>query len=63
MLVGGMSAAECSSAAEAFKALCGSVPGYTGIGFKQATFKEGIVSLPNPGEKMADGSARLTGAD
>ena len=41
-----ISAAECSSTAEAFKALFGSVPGYTGIGVKQATFKEGFVSLP-----------------
>ena len=46
-----------------FKALCGSVPGYTGSGVKQATFKEGLVSLPDPGAKMADGSAFLTGSD
>ena len=58
-----ISAAECNSAAEAFKALCGSVPGYTGNGVKQATFKEGLVSLPNPGAKMADGSALMTGSD
>ena len=51
------------SAAEAFKALCGSVPGYTGNGVKQATFKEGLVSLPDPGAKMAGGSALLTGSD
>ena len=36
-------AAECNSTAEAFKALCGSVPGYTGIGVKQTTFKEGLL--------------------
>ena len=41
----GTSAAECSNAAEAFNALCGSVPGYTGIDVKQFTFKEGLVSL------------------
>ena len=58
-----MSAVECNSAAEAVKALCGSVPGYTGNGVKQATFKEGLVSLPDPGAKMADGSALLTGSD
>ena len=34
------SAADCNSATEAFKALCGSAPGYTGNGVKQATFKE-----------------------
>ena len=58
-----ISAADCSSATEAFKALCGSVPVYTGNGVKQATFKEGLVSLPDPGAKMADGSAHLTGSD
>ena len=52
----GVSAAECKSAAEAFKALCGSVPGYTDSGVKQATFKEGLVSLPDPCSKMADGA-------
>ena len=59
----GISAAECNNAAEAFNALCGSVPGYTGNGVKQATFKEGLVSSPDPGAKMADGSALLTGSD
>ena len=59
----GISAAECNNAAEAFKALCGSVPGYTGNGVKQATFKEGLVALPDSGTKMADGSALLTGSD
>ena len=39
------------------------MPGYTGNGVKQATFKEGLVSLPDPGAKMADGSALLTGSD
>ena len=58
-----ISGADCSSTAEAFKALCGSVPGYTGNGVKQATFKEGLFSLPDPGAKMADGSALLTGSD
>ena len=43
-----ISAAECNSTAEAFKALCGSVPGYTGIGVKQAAFKEGLVFLARP---------------
>ena len=43
-----ISAAECKSAAEAIKALCGSAPGYIGNGVKQATFKEGLVSLPDP---------------
>ncbi len=55
--------AECKSAAEAFKALCGSVPGYTDSGVKQATFKEGLVSLPDPCSKMADGADLLTGSD
>ena len=45
------------------KALCCSVPGYTGNGVKQATCKEGLVSLPDPGAKMADASALLTGSD
>ena len=58
-----ISAAECNSTAEAFKALCGSVPGCTGMGVKQATFKEGLVSLPDPSAKMVDGSALLTRAD
>ena len=58
-----MSAADCSSTAEAFKALCGSVPGYTGSSVKQATYKEGLVSLPDPGAKMAGASALLTGSD
>ena len=44
-------AAECNSAAEALKALCGSVPGHTGNGVKKATFKESDVSLPDPGAK------------
>ena len=56
-------AVECNSAAEAVKALCGSVPGYTGNGVKQATFNEGLISLPDRGAKMADGSALLTGSD
>ena len=38
------------------KALCGSVPGYTDSGVKQATIKEGLVSLPDPCSKMADGA-------
>ena len=59
----GISAADCNSTVKAFKALCGSVPGYTRNGVKQATFKEGLVSLPDPGAKMADGSALLTGED
>ena len=58
-----VSAAECMSAAEAFKALCGSVPGNTDRGVKQATFKEGLVSLPDPSSKMADGADLLTGSD
>ena len=58
-----ISAADCSSAADAFNALCGSVPDYTGNGVKRATFKEGLVSLPDLGAKMADGSAFLTGSD
>ena len=45
------------------KALCGSLLGSTGNVIKQATFKEGLVSLPDPGAKMADGSALLTGSD
>ena len=45
------SAADCSSTAEAFEALCCSVPGYTGNGVKQATFKEGLVSPADPGAK------------
>ena len=40
------SAAECNNAAEAFNAHRGSVPGYTGNGVKQATFKEGLVARP-----------------
>ena len=52
----GISAAEGKSAAEAFKALCGSAPAYTGNGVMQATFKEGLVSLPDPCSKMADGA-------
>ena len=52
-------AAECKSAAEAFKALCGSVPGHTHSG----TFKEAPVSLPDPCSKMADGGDLLTGSD
>ena len=59
----GISAADCSSTAEAFKALCGSVPGYTGNGVKQATFKEGLVSQPDPGAKTAGASALLTASD
>ena len=39
------------------------VPGCTGNGVKQATFKDVLVSLPDPGAKMADGSALLTGSD
>ena len=58
-----ISAVDCNSTAEAFKALCGSVPGYTRNGVKQATFKEGLVSLPDPGTKLADGFALLTGSD
>ena len=58
-----ISVAECNSTAEAVKALCGSVPGYTGNGVKQATFKEGLISLPDPGAKVADGSALLAGSD
>ena len=53
------SAADCSSV----KALYGSVPGYTVNGVKQATYKEGLVSFPDPGAKMADGSALLAGSD
>ena len=52
----GISAAERNNAAEAFKALCGLAAGFTGNGVKQATFKEGLVVLPDPGTKMADGS-------
>ena len=59
----GLSAVECKSAAEAFKALCNSAPGYTGYGVKQATFKEGVVSLPDPCSKMADGADQITGSD
>ena len=59
----GIGAAECSNAAEAFNARCSSVPGYTGIGVKQATLKEGLVSLKDPGVKMTDGTALLTGSD
>ena len=59
----GISAADCISAAEAFKALCGSAPGYTGNGVKQATFKERLVSWPDPCAKTADGAALLTGSD
>ena len=40
---------------------CRSVSGYTGNGVKQATFKEGLVSLPDLGAEMAD--AFLTGSD
>ena len=58
-----VSAVECHNAAEAFKVLSGSVPGNTGNGVKQATFKEGLGSLPDPGVKMADGPALLTGSD
>ena len=43
--------------------LSGSVLGYTTNSVKLATFKEGLVALPDPGAKMADGSALLTGAD
>ena len=39
------------------------MPGYTGNGVKQATIKEGLVSLPDPGAQMADASALLTGSD
>ena len=56
-------AAECNNAAEAFKVLCGSLPGYTATSLKQATSKEGLVALPDPGAEMADGSALLTGSD
>ena len=59
----GISTAECKSAVEAFKALCGSAPGNTGNGVKQATFKEGLVSLSDPCSKMADGADLLTGLD
>ena len=48
------SAAECKSAAEAFKALWGSAPGHTDSGVKPATFKEGLVSLPDPCSWIAD---------
>ena len=58
-----ISAAECNSTAEALKALCGSVPGYTGIGVKDAAFKEGLISLRDSGAKITDGSSFLTGAD
>ena len=57
-----VSAVESNNAAEAFKVLCGSVPGYTGNGVKKDTCKEGL-PLPDPGGKMADGSALLTGSD
>ena len=50
----GTSAAECKSAAEAFKALWGSAPGHTDSGVKPATFKEGLVSLPDPCSWIAD---------
>ena len=40
-----ISAAECTSTAEAFKALCGSVPGYTGIGC-QTGYLQGGPRLP-----------------
>ena len=43
------------------QALCGSVPGYTGV--KQAIFKEGLGSVPDPGAKMADGAALQSGSD
>ena len=43
-----ISSADCTSTAEAFKAICGSVTGYTVNGVIQATFKEGLVSLPDP---------------
>ena len=56
-------AAQCSSTAEAFKALCCPVLGYTEKGVKQVTYKEGLVSVPDPGAKMADGSALLTRSD
>ena len=56
-----MRAAVCISTTEAFQALCGS--GYTGNGAQQATFKEGLVSLPDPGAKVADGAALLPGSD
>ena len=59
----GIIAAECNSAAEAFKALCGSVPGYTGDGVEQATFKEGLVSLPDPCAKMQMVLPLLFGSD
>ena len=42
----GVSGPECKSAVEDFEALCGSAP--TDSGVKQATFKEGLVSLPDP---------------
>ena len=45
------------------KALCGSLLGSTGNDIKQATLKEGLVSVPDPGAKVADGSALLTGSD
>ena len=63
MLIVVVSAVECNNAAEAFKMLCSSVPGYTGNGVKQATYKDGLVALPDPGGRMADGSALLTGSD
>ena len=59
----GISAAECKSAAEDFKSLCGSAPAYTGNGVMQATFKEGLVSLPDPCSKMADDAGLLPGSD
>ena len=59
----GISAADCSSTAEAFKALSGSVPGYTGNGVKQVTPKEGLVYQPDPGAKTAGASALLTASD
>ena len=58
-----ISAAECKSAEEAFNALCRSVPRYTDSGVKQATFKEGLVSLPDPCSKMADGADLVTVSD
>ena len=41
-----ISAAECNNAAETFNALCGTVPGYTGNGVKQTTFRKATSPCP-----------------
>ena len=37
--------------------------GYTDRGVQEATFKEGLVSLPGPCSEMADGADLFTGSD